>query len=210
MEKNEDKSLRDKAVDIKGKQYVLVQDRVIYFNEHYPKGCITTELISAPDSKHIIVKARVSPDEGPRLFTGYSQAVIGEGMVNKTAALENAETSAVGRALAFMGIGVIESIASADEMTKAGVGHSPAAKSPSTRQTGGNPEKPEPPSQIAKKREIMHNRIVELAEEMALVPLLGEDEIAKYVHENTGLEFKPENYMAIGLKLKNLREGRVD
>jgi transcriptional regulator NrdR family protein len=40
-------------------------------------------------------------------------------MVNKTAALENAETSAVGRALAMMGIGVIESIASVDEINKA-------------------------------------------------------------------------------------------
>ena len=40
-------------------------------------------------------------------------------MVNKTAALENASTSAVGRALGYMGIGVIESIASADEMAKA-------------------------------------------------------------------------------------------
>ena len=41
-------------------------------------------------------------------------------MVNKTSAIENAETSAVGRALGLiMGIGVIESIASADEMNKA-------------------------------------------------------------------------------------------
>ena len=39
--------------------------------------------------------------------------------MNKTAALENCETSAVGRALGFMGIGVIESIASADEVNKA-------------------------------------------------------------------------------------------
>jgi hypothetical protein len=40
-------------------------------------------------------------------------------MVNKTSALENAETSAVGRACAFAGIGVIDSIASADEVHKA-------------------------------------------------------------------------------------------
>jgi hypothetical protein len=38
--------------------------------------------------------------------------------VNKTSALENCETSAVGRALAFMGIGVIDSIASVDEVNK--------------------------------------------------------------------------------------------
>jgi len=110
--------LKDKAVDIKGKKYVLVSDRVLYFNETHKEGSITTELVSAPEAKHIIIKATVSPD-GKRNFTGYSQAVIGDGFINKTAALENAETSAVGRALAMMGIGVIDSIASVDEMKKA-------------------------------------------------------------------------------------------
>jgi hypothetical protein len=113
--------LKDKAVDIKGKKYVLVSDRVLYFNEKYPKGAIETELLSAPESKHIVVKATVYPDGQTELrhFTGMSQAVIGDGFINKTAALENAETSAVGRALAMMGIGVIDSIASVDEIKKA-------------------------------------------------------------------------------------------
>lgn len=116
----EKKDLKEKAVDIKGKKYILVSDRVLFFNEEYKNGSITTELVSAPESQTIIVKATVRPDFGnDRTFTGYSQAVIGDGYINKTSALENAETSAVGRALALMGIGVIESIASADEMNKA-------------------------------------------------------------------------------------------
>lgn len=116
------KNLRQKAVKIKGKDYVLVSDRILAFNEGYPHGWINTELVSNPDSKTYIVKAIVTPDiERPeRTFTGYSQATIGQGMVNQTAALENAETSAVGRALGMMGIGVLDSIASADEMVKAG------------------------------------------------------------------------------------------
>lgn len=112
-----DKTLQDKAIDFKGKDYVLVKDRVIYFNDKYPKGSITTELVSLPESENIIVKATVKPTE-EQTFTGYSQATIGDGYINKTSALENAETSAVGRALAFMGIGVIESIASIDEINK--------------------------------------------------------------------------------------------
>ena len=117
-----DKQLKEKAIDIKGKKYVLVSDRVTYFNETYPSGSINTDLVSEAASEMVIVKATVKPDaDSTRSFTGYSQAVIGDGMVNKTAALENAETSAVGRALGFMGIGVIESIASADEMSKAKV-----------------------------------------------------------------------------------------
>lgn len=114
-------TLESKAINIKGKKYVLVSDRVVEFNRLYPNGYIQTELVSPYDSKTIVIKATVTPqvEQSQRSFTGYSQAVIGQGMVNQTAALENAETSAVGRALAMMGIGVIDSIASVDEINKA-------------------------------------------------------------------------------------------
>lgn len=113
--------LKDKAIDIKGKQYVLVSDRVIAFNDTYKNGVIQTKLLSSFDADMVVMMAKVTPDmEKPeRYFTGYSQATWGDGMVNKTAALENCETSAVGRALGFMGIGVLDSIASADEVKKA-------------------------------------------------------------------------------------------
>ena len=109
------------TVDIKGKDYVLVKDRVLYFNDTYTNGSIQTELVSPIESKIVVVKATVTPDvKNPsRTFVDYSQAVIGQGMVNMTAALENASTSAIGRALGLMGIGVVESIASADEVHKA-------------------------------------------------------------------------------------------
>lgn len=113
-----DKQLKNKAVDIKGKKYILVSDRVLYFNETYPKGYIQTELLSEPQDTRVVVRATVSPEEGRR-FTGMAQEVVGEGYINKTSALENCETSAVGRALAMMGIGVIDSIASIDEINKA-------------------------------------------------------------------------------------------
>lgn len=112
-----DKQLNEKAIDIKGKKYVLVADRILYFNETYKEGSITTELVSEPDASLVIIKATVNPDKD-RKFTGYSQAKWGDGYINKTSALENCETSAVGRALAMMGIGVIDSIASVDEIKK--------------------------------------------------------------------------------------------
>ena len=118
--------LKDKAIDIKWKKYVLVSDRVVYFNENYPNWCIQTERFLEWDME--IFKATVIPDiEKPeRYFTWYSQAKRVKELdpkkkmdVNLTSALENAETSAVWRALAFMWIGVIDSIASADEVKKA-------------------------------------------------------------------------------------------
>ena len=113
--------LADKAVDIKGKMYVLVKDRVVYFNEHFPNGMIITELLSALTDKTIFMRAVITPDADKpnRYFTGFSQATVGDGYINKTSALENCETSAVGRALAMLGIGIIDSIASVDEINKA-------------------------------------------------------------------------------------------
>lgn len=117
------------TINIKGKEYVQVKDRILYFNENYKNGSITTELLSDLSSKLVIIKATVIPDVAiDRKFTGYSQAIIGGNGINATAALENCETSAVGRALGMMGIGVIESVASADEVLKA----SPKTTKPQT------------------------------------------------------------------------------
>lgn len=114
------KELNDKAIDIKGKKYVLVSDRILAFNEEYKNGMISTYLESEPSASMVVVRAKVIPDvdKYDRYFIGHSQATWGDGMVNTTSALENAETSAVGRALAMMGIGVIDSVASVDEINK--------------------------------------------------------------------------------------------
>lgn len=103
------------TINIKGKEYVLVKDRILAFNELFPNGVIQTEIIFN-NSEEITIKARVIPNiELPaRYFTGYSSAP----KMGNIPPLENAETSAVGRALAMMGIGVLESVASADEMLK--------------------------------------------------------------------------------------------
>lgn len=113
------KSLIEKAINIKGKNYVLVSDRVIFFNENYPNWSIETERLS--DWEREIIKATITPDcdKPNRKFTWYSQATWGDWFINKTSALENCETSAVGRALAMMWIWVIDSIASIDEINKA-------------------------------------------------------------------------------------------
>lgn len=133
-DKPKDKSLKNKAIKIQGKDYVQVADRVRFFNEEYPNGSIRTQIISY-ENKQIVMQAIVIPDidKSTRFFVDHSQEVEGVGMVNKTSALENASTSAVGRALALMGIGVIESIASADEINKA----TNRTYTPSANQTTG-------------------------------------------------------------------------
>ncbi len=109
-----------KTVNIKGKEYVTVNERIRYFNEAYKNGTIRTIIISHEEG-NILMKAIVIPDveNSRRVFTGYAQENKGKGLVNTTSYIENCETSAVGRALGFLGIGVETSIASADEVAKA-------------------------------------------------------------------------------------------
>lgn len=119
LEKTEklDKSLADKAIKFQGRDYVLVADRIKYFNEFYPYGAITAAIVK--DEGNIIqFRATVIPDGRipQRFFTGHSEEIRGIGFVNKTSAVENSETSAIGRALAMMGIGVLDSVASMDEI----------------------------------------------------------------------------------------------
>ncbi len=109
------------TIDIKWKRYVLVKDRIAYFNDNYPNWSIVTTRIVTEEPWIEVFKATVTPDcsKPERYFTWYSQAKWWEGFINKTAALENAESSAVWRALAFMWIGITDWIASAEEVTKA-------------------------------------------------------------------------------------------
>lgn len=111
-----------KTVSIQGRQYITVSERILGFHDTYKNGSISTELVSDKEGI-VVIKATVTPDTDKpnRFFTGYSQADKTQGMVNKTSHIENCETSAVGRALGFLGIGIIDAVASVDELAKAGV-----------------------------------------------------------------------------------------
>ena len=109
-----------KTINIKEKEYVPVVERVKEFHRLYPNGTINTRIVS-DDGKRVIVEATIRTEVGlnGRNFTGYSQAEWGKGIMGGVA-LEVAETSAVGRALGFANIGLLDGIASADEMRKVG------------------------------------------------------------------------------------------
>jgi len=112
------KNVEMKTVNIKGQDYVTVAERVKAFHKLYPQGQITSDLISEPNANRIVFKSVVDLGDD-RVFTGYAAESIGDGFINKSAAMENAETSAVGRALGFAGIGIVDSVASVDEIDKA-------------------------------------------------------------------------------------------
>jgi len=106
-----------KAVDVKGKEYIAVNQRVIAFRKLYEEGSITTDLIHF-DGGVCVVKATIW-DGDHVIATGLAYEKEGSTYINKTSYLENCETSAVGRALGFLGIGIEDSIASAEEVETA-------------------------------------------------------------------------------------------
>jgi len=111
-----------KTTNIKGKEYVEVSERIKYLSEKFEGNySITSEYDFMPDMQMFICKAtlKIQYEGFERIFTGLAQEVIGDGYINKTSALENCETSAVGRACAMAGIGIIDGIASVDEINKA-------------------------------------------------------------------------------------------
>lgn len=107
-----------KTVDIKGKPYVEVSERIKYFRENYKHYALTSELVKDEAGK-CIIKATVLDQEGDVKATGYAYEKEGEGYINKTSYIENCETSAWGRALANFGIGIDAAVASADEVKTA-------------------------------------------------------------------------------------------
>lgn len=103
-------------VPIHGKEYKTVALRISEFREKHPDFTIHTELVEA-NEKLVIMKATISA-ANMVISTGYAEEVRTSSKINSTSALENAETSAVGRALAFFGLAGSE-IASADEVVNA-------------------------------------------------------------------------------------------
>jgi hypothetical protein len=104
-------------VKIHGKEYKTVALRVNEFCEHKPDWHILTDLVHH-DDKRVIMKAIVIDDKGNTVGSGYAEEVRSQSAINKTSALECAETSAIGRALASIGLGG-EEYASADEVLRA-------------------------------------------------------------------------------------------
>lgn len=112
-----------KTTDIKGKAYSEVPQRIKAFRRLFPQGFIRTRLLSNENGV-AIMQAEVGyydTDEEREmvLATGLAYEKEGSTFINKTSYIENCETSAVGRALGMLGIGIDGSVASAEEVQNA-------------------------------------------------------------------------------------------
>lgn len=129
--------------NIKGKPYANVVERVKGFWALYENGRIVTEIIEH-DGKRVTFRAKVYNGDA-LIATGTASEVQGGSGVNSTSYIENCETSAVGRALGFAGIGDVN-IASAEEVALAISQQEAPAQTPAPkREPKRAPARPLPP-----------------------------------------------------------------
>lgn len=107
-----------KTVVIKGKEYVEVNTRIKYFRQNFKDWSLTSEIIELT-GETVLIKAVIRNPEGRIIASGYAQEEKSSSYINKTSYIENCETSAWGRALGNLGIGIDSSVASYEEVKTA-------------------------------------------------------------------------------------------
>lgn len=110
------KTLR--TTDIKGKAYVEVNNRIRAFRELCPNGSIETNIESLENGV-VVMSCTIKDEEGKVLAKAHAYEKEGSTFINKTSFIENCCTSATGRALAYLGIGIDTSVASYEEVANA-------------------------------------------------------------------------------------------
>lgn len=108
---------KEGTVNIHGREYITVAKRVHDFRQHCTLDDgwgIITHLVTCTDQL-VIMRAEIVHPTGDVVATGWAEEVRSSSNINRSAALENCETSAVGRALAAAGYGGSQ-YASADEL----------------------------------------------------------------------------------------------
>lgn len=107
-----------KTVTIKGRPYVEVNERIKYFRKEYPDWSLITEILKL-EKGFCLIKASVIDENDNVRATGHAYENENSSRINETSFIENCETSAVGRCLGILGIGIDTSVASAEEVQNA-------------------------------------------------------------------------------------------
>lgn len=101
--------------------YIPVHERITKFYRDFPEGKINTEILEHDVEKgFVLIRASVYRTciSDRAASTGHAFEERSAGYGNKTSYIENAETSAVGRALALLGFEITKGVASREEMQK--------------------------------------------------------------------------------------------
>ena len=109
-----------KSVNIKGKQYITVNERLKHFKTDPSfDGWKISENVVNLNEKEGVFCVTILDADGVEQCNAHAQEYRDSSYINKTSFVENGFTSALGRALGYLGIGIDVSIASADEVQTA-------------------------------------------------------------------------------------------
>ena len=167
------------VVNIRGKQYKTVVLRVNEFREKYkPEDgwSIQTWLIS-DDGDRVVTRTVICDKDDHIVATGLAEEVRGSSNINKTSALENCETSSLGRALAAFGLGG-EEYCSADELVRA-IAQQDAPQPKSNPAPKEEKEKPDGKKRIVKYLEDLEGLVGEEEAQKRWVTLLKHSDHAE-------------------------------
>jgi hypothetical protein len=106
-----------RTIEIHGRQYETVASRVARFREDHTDWTLQTKIVTLDESQ-VVIEAQILNPEGRQIANGHAQEFRSASQINKTSYVENCETSAIGRALAALGIGGSE-FATANEVQNA-------------------------------------------------------------------------------------------
>lgn len=104
-----------KTRKIHGRDYVEVNERLKYFRQSFPGFRIRTEIVSMANDE-IVMSASVLDSNGETVSVGHAHEEKASSRINQTSYVENCETSAIGRALGILGIGLDGGVATAEEV----------------------------------------------------------------------------------------------
>jgi hypothetical protein len=106
------------TIDINGKSYTQVASRIVIFRKYFPEYSVITNILH-DDEYRVVVQTKITSPNGIIIATGLAEEFRRDNNpINTTSALENAETSSIGRALACLSLGGSE-YASSNEVENA-------------------------------------------------------------------------------------------
>lgn len=141
------------TIDIEGKAYTTVANRIAIFRRYFSDYSIVTDVLQNDDIK-VVVQTKITTPSGVVIATGLAEEFRGKNIINTTSALENAETSSIGRALACLSLGGSE-YASANEVENA-ISQQEQIKQNNNSQRTTNQQSYQPQRQINQRQQYQH------------------------------------------------------
>lgn len=197
-----------RTTNIRGKEYAEVNQRILAFYYLFPDGRIVTHVDSiTPERVDMTAYIyRTAAEQETKLVSATGHAFEDrKGTINATSYVENCETSAIGRALAALGIGIMGAVASADEVQNAinlqesRLTHLESPQKPVTRKSDKLPAKAKKtptakPQKPTDPKEAARARLIDACNAYALAKGLDAKQLMKDVAARDGFEATAEGF----------------